>query len=357
MALHQFVQRLLLIGAHIESLPPAPLPQAPAALRPLIDAVAGPHQRFDERAIHYGHRYRSGFWAIYLLSAIAVLFAVMPLALGWDSANHRLHPLAGLWAIGEVCVIGSVSTIYWLGHRRNWQAHWLRARTTAELTWYLPMLAPLLDLTSAAAGGGSTAADGAPIEANWYLRVFDPGQHLRGVDDVTALCAENESLARTLLAAAWSDLAFISGYARWTIDILEQQRRYHYRISNKQHALRHRVHNVNTALFALTAVGALLHLVVHTLWLSLVTTFFPALGASLHGALAQSEAYRLETTSQRLVVELQGAMDRIRAVLEPAASAIDVSVLKAAIEAAIALILEEHQDWHLLVRPHNLPLG
>ena len=28
-----------------------------------------------------------------------------------------------------------------------------------------------------------------------------------------------------------------------------------------------------------------------------------------------------------------------------------------AIEAAIALILEEHQDWHLLVRPHNLPLA
>jgi hypothetical protein len=25
--------------------------------------------------------------------------------------------------------------------------------------------------------------------------------------------------------------------------------------------------------------------------------------------------------------------------------------------AAIALILEEHQDWHLLVRPHRLPLA
>jgi hypothetical protein len=32
-------------------------------------------------------------------------------------------------------------------------------------------------------------------------------------------------------------------------------------------------------------------------------------------------------------------------------------VLKATVEAAIALILEEHQDWHLLVRPHNLPLA
>jgi hypothetical protein len=115
---------------------------------------------------------------------------------------------------------------------------------------------------------------------------------------------------------------------------------------------------VNTALVALTALGALLHLALHTLWLSLVTTFFPALGASLHGALAQSESYRLGTTSERLVAELQGAIDRIRAALDDGGSTSSgATALKAAIEAAIALILEEHQDWHLLVRPHNLPLA
>jgi hypothetical protein len=31
--------------------------------------------------------------------------------------------------------------------------------------------------------------------------------------------------------------------------------------------------------------------------------------------------------------------------------------LKVSIEAAVALILEEHQDWNLLVRPHHLPLA
>jgi hypothetical protein len=345
MALHQVIQRLLLIGAHVESLPPPALPRAPPGLTPLIEAVAGPHRRFDERALHYGHRYRSGFWAIYLLSAIAVLFAVMPLALGWDSAAHQLHPYAGLWAIGEVIVIGTVSAIYWLGHRYDWQAQWLRARTTAELAWYLPMVAPLLDFADPTA------------EPNWYLRVFDPGQHVRGADDIAALCAANEPLARELLAGAWSAPTFLGSYARWTMDLLEQQRHYHYGIARKQHALRHRVHNVNTSLFALTALGALLHLVIHTLWLSLVTTFFPALGASLHGALAQSEAYRLGAASERLVGELQGAIDHISASLGESHPAGSVAALKAAIEAAIALILEEHQDWHLLVRPHNLPLA
>jgi len=77
----------------------------------------------------------------------------------------------------------------------------------------------------------------------------------------------------------------------------------------------------------------------------------------LHGALAQSEAYRLGTTSERLVAELQGAIERIRATLDGSGSTSDVTALKASIEAAMAVILEEHQDWHLLVRPHNLPLA
>jgi len=345
MALHQIIERILLIGAHLQSLPPTPAPRAPAALQPLIDATAEAHRRFDERAVFYGHRYRSGFSAIYLLSAMAVLCAVMPLALGWDSAGHRLHSFAALWAVAEVAVIGSVSLIFWRGQRQDWQGQWLRARTTAELSWYLPMVAPLLDFTAPAK------------EANWYLRVFNPGQHLRGADDVATLCARIEPLARTLLSAAWRDPAFIASYALWTIDILEEQRRYHHGVAVKQHALLHRVHRITIALFVLTAIGALTHLAVHTLWLSLATTFFPALAASLHGALAQSEAYRLGATSERLVAELNGTIGRIRAALDAGGAPSDAAAIKASIEAAISLILQEHQDWHLLVRPHQLPLA
>src|SRR5208337_3606354 len=148
LGLHQIVERVLLVGANVESLPPPPEAHPPAALEPLIEAVAPAHRRFDRLAIHYGHRYRSGFWAIYLLSAFAVACAMMPLALGWDSAFHALHPYAGAWAVAEVAVIGTVSTIYWQGHRHDWQGQWLRARTTAELSWYLPLVAPLLDFAA-----------------------------------------------------------------------------------------------------------------------------------------------------------------------------------------------------------------
>jgi hypothetical protein len=337
MALHQAIQRLLLLGVRLQMPAAPPTPRPPAQLLPLIEAIAPEYRRFDARELHFGHRYRSGFWAIYLLSALAVLCAVLPLALGWDTPRHALHPYSGLWAVGEVVVIGSVSAIYWLGIRRDWQGQWLRARTTAELAWYLPLLAPLLDFSQP------------QREPNWYLRVFDPGQHLRGADDVATLCVRHEPLARMLLEHAWDDPAFRSNYAQWTIEVLAGQKHYHQAIAIKQHALLHRVHGLNSWLFGLTAVGALIHLMLHTLWLSLITTFFPALGASLHGALAQSEAYRLAASSERLVRDLQGAIARIQNA-GPAG-------LKASIQAALALILEEHQDWHMLVRPHHLPLA
>jgi PGDYG protein len=344
-ALHQRIQRLLLIGVRLPTLAPPPTPRPPAALRPLIDATATAHRAFDQRAIEYGHRYRSGFWAIYLLSAIAVLFAVLPLALGWDSPTHRLHPYSGIWAVGEVLVIATVITIYWQGLRRHWQGEWLRARTTAELARYVPMLAPLLDFNTPA------------TEANWYMRTFVPDQHLRTGGEISALCARSEPLARKLLANAWSDAEFIASYSRWTMETLEEQRHYHHRTATRQHALLHRVHVVTTWLFGLTAVGALTHLLLHTIWLSMLTTFFPALGASLHGALAQSEAYRLGKTSERLVTQLQESIERIRAAFDQSAASGDPTALKTAIQQAIALIFEEHQDWHLLVRPHHLPLG
>src|SRR5436305_1372496 len=176
MALHQLIQRLLLLGVDFGPGQSPPVPPAPLALAPLIDSITAAHRGYDERAIQYGHRYRSGYWAIYILSAIAVLFAVLPMALGWDDSRHVLHPFIGLWAVAEVMVILTVGAIYWLGHRRDWQGQWLHARTTAELTWYLPLVAPLVDFAR---------NDG---NANWYLRVFDPGQQLRATGELEALC-------------------------------------------------------------------------------------------------------------------------------------------------------------------------
>jgi hypothetical protein len=345
MSLHQAIQGVLLIGVRLKFPPLPPAASPPERLAPLIVALAPTHQKFDAQALHFGHRYRSGFWAIYMLSALAVLFGVIPLALGWDDPGHAMHPFVGIWAAAEVGVIGTVCAIYWMGHRRDWQGQWLSARTTAELTWYLPLVAPLMDFAAA------------ETSANWYINVFDPGQHLRSGDDVTELCRKNAPLAQALLIDAWADPVFVSSYAQWTASILEGQTNYHHRIALKQHALMHRVHGINSGLFGLTAFGSLLHLMIHTVWLSIITMFFPALASSLHGALAQSESYRLGATSERLAVELQRAVIEIQAATSSENSEPQAEAVKNAIQAAIELILEEHQEWHMLVRPHHLPLA
>jgi hypothetical protein len=337
--LHRFVERIFLYRAPVNRLSAPPVAEPPAALEPLIEDLAPERRRYDERALYFGERYRSGFWLIYLLSAVAVLFAVLPLALGWDDSRHILHPYLGIWALGEVLIISSVAAVYWLGHRRDWQGEWLRARTTAELIGYLPMLAPLVDFRRNAE------------EADWYLRVFDPGQNLRGNREVTTLCRRHEAPMREALAAVWADPQFVAAYAAWSASILESQEHYHRSVALRHHVLQHRIHTVNIWLFGLTALGALTHLVLHSLYLSIVTTFFPALGASLHGALAQSEAYRLEVVSDRLAKDLRSAVAGIR---EAAAAA---QLVRGAVQSALSLILEEHQDWHMLVRPHRLPLG
>ncbi len=344
-ALHQWIQWVLLIGVKRDAAPAPVKNPAPAPIVPIIERVAPAHQAFNQRAIESGDRYRSAFWLIYLLSATAVLCAALPLVLGWNEVTHRLHSFALLWTFCEVGVIGIVAALYWRGHRQDWQGQWLGARTKAELAWYLPLVAPLMDLEQ---------TDG---PANWYARVFVETPGLQTVDEIDGLCARCMPLARKTLANAWTEPEFVRDYARWTAGLLEQQRHYHERVVQRQHALLHRVHAINAWLFGLTAVGALTHLAVHSVWLSLLTIFFPALGASLHGALAQTESYRLAASSERIARELEAAGEKIALALrEPDTARLSEGV-RTAVSNALLLILDEHQDWHMLVRPHHLPLA
>ena len=345
MAFHKKIQKLLLIGVNLPSTPLPAKPVLPTELAPLVDAITSVHQTFNLRAMDYGHRYRSAFWAIYLLSALAVLCACLPLALGWDNENHDMNHYSIVWVLSEVLIILAIGFIYWRGHQQDWQGQWLKARTTAEFAWYLPLIAPLVDF------------DSLGENANWYNGLFEPEQQAQGGHEVDELCRRLTPLASSAMKSVWSDAQFVISYARWAAAILEGQCHYHRNVQHHQHALLHRVHAINSWLFGLTAVAALSHLVVHSKVLTLITTFFPALGASLHGALAQSEAYRLEATSARILTELQRLMVPIRQGLVEQNAMENVEPLRASVLASVALILDEHQDWHMLVRPHHLPLG
>jgi hypothetical protein len=342
MALHQHIQSILLAGARFPTpAPAAPPVSAPPALAGLIAMVAAEHATCDRRAVQAGNRYRSAFWSLYLLSALAVLCALVPLALGWNDPAHALHAWAPSLALLEVAVIAMLGLIYWRGRHQDWQGQWLASRMAAELAWYLPVVAPLV----------APAPPGAP--ANWYARLAANSLHLPEGGEIDALCARLERYAARSLQGAWSERAFVGQYVAWAVAQFGLQRRYHQRQALRNEALMRRIHRVNEGLFGLTLAGALAHLFLHSAWLAVVTVFCPALGAWLHGALAQSEAYRLAATSWRLAAGLQNTMDMITA----SHSDGDCAKVRWAIEAGLTLILNEHRDWHMLVRPHHLPLG
>jgi len=343
MPLHQSVQALLLVGVRLHHGPAPDTEAPPAALQPLITALEAEHEACNARAIEFGHRYRSAFWALYLLSALAVFFAVLPDALGWTEEHHPLHRFAPLSGLAELAVVGVVAAVYVWGHRRDWQGQWLGARMQAELTGYLPLAATLQE----------PGADEASFAAQWFAGVAGGSEDSPQIDRVEALCREHAALAQRALPLMQQDAA---DWARWMRGVVASQQHYHERVAHRQHALQHRVHQINVALFGLTALGTAAHLFWHLSWLLLLATVFPALGAALHGALAQSEAYRLEMSSRRLAAELQA----LRAAIDVADCATPVAArqrLRVLGKKALDLILAEHHEWHQLVRPHRLPLG
>ncbi|QOL48492.1 hypothetical protein [Massilia litorea] len=341
MAFHQRIQALLLLGVRFPAAAELPAVAPPAAIADLVSAIAPAQEASNNRAIRSGNRYRSAFWGLYLLSAMAVLCAVMPLALGWDNGRHAMHAWAPYWAVLEVVLIAVLGLLYRRGHRQDWQGQWLASRTEAELARYLPLVAPL----AVPAHAGTSPS--------WYARLGAGALHVSDSPAINALCARHEPAVAATLRGAWSSPAFVGQYVDWAVAQFDAQRGYHDHLALRSEALMHRVHKINACLFVLTLGGALAHLAVHSMWLSFVTIFFPSLGASLHGALAQTESYRLAATARRLSAEL----GQRRAAIMAAHAEGDEARVRAGIEGGLGLILGEHRDWHMLVRPHHLPLG
>jgi len=105
---------------------------------------------------------------------------------------------------------------------------------------------------------------------------------------------------------------------------------------------------VNTTLFALTALGALLHLVSYAVAVA-GDDVLPRARRPLHGALANPKPTGSARRRSAWWPNCRSDRSHSRRGSIPWIRRATSTALKAAIEAAIALILEEHQDWHLLV--------
>ena len=106
--------------------------------RRLVDRLRPFYAWPDKLAVLYADRYRSAFTIKYLIAALAVVLALLPVALG-------LFPsLAEIVCIGlELVAIIRHPRPGGVGRTRHWHERWIDYRLTAELVRHLRMVAPL----------------------------------------------------------------------------------------------------------------------------------------------------------------------------------------------------------------------
>lgn len=299
----------------------------------------------------YGDAYRSTFLAIYLLAALAVGCALLPVAL--DLIPHKAaeahqgsqhpplvkeegvhqeasqappakaseapqgtshgHPSKTLivCSFGELGIILFILGLVWWGRRRLWHERWIDYRLTAELVRHLALVTPL---------GGERLFLQLPAHLKSY-----------GHPGATWMAWYLRALGRALgLPAAKVDRAYLGEYLRHMIKVLERKVSFHSGNEGKYHRIEHRLHTAGLWTLGLTLTACSLHVIplivaltalkdftvaakieytLHhpgvSLWLTFLCGFLPALGASLVGITNQGEFRRVAKRSQAMAEQLE----------------------------------------------------
>jgi uncharacterized protein DUF4231 len=270
-------------------------------LRRRIDEVLLPRFLWaDTLAVYFSHHYRSAYVLAYLMSALAVLVAII----------GTFMPTTGTKALVvfiELIAIGVIIGMIRHGRRLRWHERWLDYRALAEGLRHGRFLAFVSEFGHAEKRGTDAGRPVSPW-THWYLRAT-----MREVGLPTA--ALDSSYQLRLLKATMT----------YEVD---EQIKYHDGNSKSVHAIDHMLHRAGSACFYLTAgvlllflLAAAAKLVVPSIdmpsheggtsplgWFKLIIIFvsagLPALGAALAGIRVQGDfegsQLRSELTSEAL---------------------------------------------------------
>ena len=225
----------------------------------------------DKLAVLYSDRYRSAYVLAFLLAAIAVGMALLPI--GASLSPHQTGEIFSI-TVELACII-MILMLIWRGQRGKWHQRWIAYRLLAELVRHVRLVAPLggeRPFPQVPAHWATYGQPGASWMA-WYVRALE---RMAGTPTVV--------VDNTYLQASLDHLrSLLDGQARW--HDANAQRAYH---------IQHRLHFSGIALLVVTLIAGALHLLPslwHTVtypeWLPPVLTFvcgfFPALGAAMAG--------------------------------------------------------------------------
>ncbi len=300
---------------------PAADPAGPtiAALEPYYDWV-------DRLSVRSADRYRSAFVLAFLLAALAVAMALLPVGASLDP--HQ--PLATACSLVELAAIALILVIVFVGARSKWHERWIDYRLLAEMIRQLQVVAPL--------GGGRPHAQvpahwssyGHPQASwmGWYVRAIE--RALGGPDGV--IDAERNA-----------------AHLRHLERILDAQRRFHDAASARAHRIEHRLHLLGIACLAATATSCVLHLWLHAAPLTFCCGFLPALGAAMAGIANQGEFRRITRRSRAMRDQLARLQADAQGMLAAAGPGQQRSAAVGRLGREIArLMITEVLDWRVV---------
>jgi hypothetical protein len=304
----------------------------------LIDRLRPYYAWPDRLAEVYANRYRSSYLTCYLLAALAVGLALLPVGLGqWQ--------LEGLWTALELTCILLILLLFLLSRTRRWHERWLDYRLAAELIRHLRVVAPICGKPPFPLVPAHHLAHGQPEGTwmNWYLR----------------------AVTRSLPPG---DVVFNPEFLRQHLenlrDLLAGQEHFHGGSEIRCQKIEKRLHWGIIAMLVLTLIACVSHLFHAPLpghLLTFLCGFLPAVGATLAGINNQGEFRRMMKRSNAMQVGIKKLIARINELLSeipdsdgnanppntPAAKSFTPEVRKVTGDAA-NLLLREVLDWRVL---------
>jgi hypothetical protein len=239
----------------------------------------------DKLAVTCGDTYRSAFLTAYLMAAVSVGLALLPVAMGWSSRSPHPGETLSIWL--ELCSISIMLVLIVLGRWKGWHERWLDYRLTAELVRHIRLVAPL---------GGTCSLPSMPAHLSSYMH---PGKswmawYARAVD--RELGFPQVKMTSDHLLACLANL----------IELLNGQINFHHITARRSREIEHRLHVTSMSLLGMTIAAGLLHLT-HSAggMMTLICGFFPALGAAFEGINNQGEFHRIEKRSDAMAQVLE----------------------------------------------------
>jgi hypothetical protein len=322
--------RRLLGGAGVArpEVHPAPSPR---------DAALAEHQAWASAlADHYMPLYRGAFVAVYVLGALAVLSALVPLLCAatcgdagptgaWAAAVRVVHEF-------EALVLLTILALIFAARRGRWHERAIDYRILAELLRHTRWLAPL-GLAAPNTRPRAHLASEVDLTLTWVVA------HYRAVLRNAGMPAGR--LDRSDLAAQRDKLA-----GEWITEQVE----YHQDAAARHHHMGHVLERWVHACFFLALAACLAGFLVHGVlgsFLAAVAAGLPAVAAACHGIRTQGEMDRLSKRSASMARRLDDLRRRVRELEGDALAWPDLN--ERARQASQAMI-EELDDWQALSR-------